>query len=133
MEGTSCSPASRTNGLKLQERSIKLCNTETWGTDCLGRLQSLHNFSREQFRLLSLTPRRQTGTVSATLGPEERPYNVMKSLGATAWKRLQTAHKSSSSQQPPLWSIYMSPALLPPPSVFDQPQRVVLNLSFLRE
>lgn len=47
MEGTSCSPASRTNGLKLQERSIKLCNSETWGTGCLGRLQSLHNFSRE--------------------------------------------------------------------------------------
>lgn len=32
LEGTSSSPASRTNGLKLQERSIQLYNSEMWGT-----------------------------------------------------------------------------------------------------
>lgn len=87
MEGTSCSPASRTNGLKLQERNIKLCNREMWGTDCLGRLQSLHNFSREQFRLLSLL-RRETGTVSPILRPQERPHSVLKSQPAKGFKQL---------------------------------------------
>lgn len=89
MEGTSCSPASRTNGLKLQERSIKLCNSAMWGTDCLGRLQSLHNFSRDQFRLLSL--RREAGTASLILRPEERPHSVLMSQPAKGFRQLTRA------------------------------------------
>lgn len=75
----------------MQERSIKLRNSETWGTDRLGRQQSLHNFLREQVRLLSL--RNDVSTVGPVLRPGERLYNVLKSLRVTPWKRLQPAHE----------------------------------------
>lgn len=90
-EGANCSPSSMTNGLNLQERSTKLCIRETWGTNCLGRQQSLCHFLREQVRLLCL--RNDVRTVGPVLRPGERLHDVLKSHTATAWKRLQPAHE----------------------------------------
>lgn len=111
-EKTNCSLTSRTNGRKLQGRSVKLCNSETWWAGCLGRQQSLHHFLTEQVSQLSL--RNDITTVSPALRSGKRLYNVLKSLKATAWKR-------SNGQQPPLQSVRTSVAPLSPPLVFGQP------------
>lgn len=80
--------------LNCRKGTLSCVTVKRGGTDCLGRLQSLHNFPREQFRLLSLG--RETGTVSPILRPEERPHSVLKSQPAKGFRQLIRAVMVSS-------------------------------------